>query len=239
MCFIIDSEKICLIPLSGKKGKGFHTKVSSERFDYLNQFDWYLNTNGYVNRNKNLNKIKHNFLIHREIMSFPDRKIDIDHKDGDKLNNVDSNLRLATRSQNNANRKKIRKNKSSKYTGVTWNKNRNKWTEQIQFNNKRYGVGYFNSKVDAARARDGAALVLHGEFANLVVPELDPTPFIPPKPLKKTSLYKGVGWSNSKLKWRAYTTENNKFKHLGYSETEEGAFEIYENYLKTFKKSLD
>ena len=56
--------------------------------------------------------------LHRFIMH-PSSGIDIDHRDGDGLNNRRSNLRFASRSQNTQNLRRPKNNKSG-FKGVSW-----------------------------------------------------------------------------------------------------------------------
>jgi HNH endonuclease/AP2 domain len=95
---------------------------------------------------------------------------EIDHIDRDSANNVWSNLRLATRYQNNCNTRK-RQNRSSKYKGVFYDKKSGKWRAYIYYELQRYNLGSHEHEVDAARAYNAKALELHGEFA--VLNEID------------------------------------------------------------------
>jgi hypothetical protein len=78
----------------------------------------------------------------------------IDHIDGNKLNNKISNLRLANHRQNSFNRKK-RKDNTSGITGVVWNKDRKKWMSKIE-NGGFKNLGYFNSFDEAVAVRMAA-----------------------------------------------------------------------------------
>ena len=89
-----------------------------------------------------------------------------DHIDGNGLNNQRHNLRIATRSQNNANRRSARKS-SSQFIGVNFNKKGNNWQAQIRHERRNMWIGYFETEVEAAMAYDEAAVKLHGEFANV------------------------------------------------------------------------
>lgn len=93
-------------------------------------------------------------------------KGDIDHQDGNPLNNRFNNLREATRSENLRNAD-IRRNNTSGYKGVCWNKRRGKWMSGIGHKGKNLHLGYFTDKRDAAQAYNFAAARLHGEFARM------------------------------------------------------------------------
>lgn len=65
-----------------------------------------------------------------------------------------SNCRWATDSVQAQNTKLIRKNNTSGYNGVIWNKHRNKWMATISISNKRICLGHFLDKKEAAKVRD-------------------------------------------------------------------------------------
>ena len=88
----------------------------------------------------------------------------IDHKDGNGLNNRRANLRRATTRQNNQNQRK-QGGLSTKYKGVSWHKFGRKWECYIGINEHRRHLGVFAHEEDAARAYDEAAKRLFGEFA--------------------------------------------------------------------------
>ena len=87
-----------------------------------------------------------------------------DHIDRNELNNRKYNLRLATFQQNSWNKSLLKRNTSG-FTGVHWNKNREKWWAQIKYNNKSKYLGTFTDKEDAIRARLQAEKEYFGEFA--------------------------------------------------------------------------
>lgn len=92
----------------------------------------------------------------------------IDHKDCDGLNNQRHNLRPATNSQNQANRRP-NKNTRSGFKGVSWNDD--SWMARIQVNGKRHFLGEFPTSTQAAIAYDEAAIKYFGEFARVNFPE--------------------------------------------------------------------
>ena len=88
---------------------------------------------------------------------------DIDHIDGDGQNNRIANLRLATMSDNQCNRKK-QKNNSTGFKGVF--PKRKKFSAQIRKGKTRWCLGDFDTAEEAYRAYCETADRLHGEFAN-------------------------------------------------------------------------
>ena len=86
----------------------------------------------------------------------------IDHRDGNSTNNRWSNLRRATPSQNNANRRRPRHNTSG-YKGVyfRWGF----WRACIKRNGRRIYLGVFATPEEAHAAYVAAARKLFGEFA--------------------------------------------------------------------------
>jgi len=74
---------------------------------------------------------------------FPD--FYIDHIDGNPNNNKISNLREATQSANMQNQRKLRKDSTSGYTGVSFDKRVGKWESYIQVEKKKIRLGHFNS----------------------------------------------------------------------------------------------
>jgi HNH endonuclease len=88
----------------------------------------------------------------------------IDHRDGDATNNCWNNLRRATRSQNNANRRRPRHNTSG-YKGVSIDRKAGKWRAAIGRNGKVNYLGTFLTPQAAHAAYVAAARKHYGEFA--------------------------------------------------------------------------
>jgi hypothetical protein len=93
---------------------------------------------------------------------FPEDQVD--HIDGNGLNNIWTNLRPVTCGENQKNRRKYARNTSGT-TGVYWNVKCNKWVSQIVVEGKHKYLGLFDNKEDAIAARK-AAEVLYGFHEN-------------------------------------------------------------------------
>lgn len=141
--------------------------VDDGDFKYLNQFKWCLShrgNNGYAVRQKNRKKVLMQYVI------LPKREgLQLDHINGNRVDNRKVNLRYCTKKQNSRNMLPRRK-----YKGVYLKKDRlhtkKKYETQIRFNYKGIHVGYFESEKDAALAYDNAARKYFGEFARLNFP---------------------------------------------------------------------
>ena len=114
------------------------------------------------------NGVKRQYKLHRLILDAP-AGMEVDHRDGDGLNNRRSNLRLATVAQNHRNRRKTYG--SSRFLGVSATKH-GTWKSQIKAEGRVKHLGTFKNEVDAARAYDAAAVMYHGEWAAPNFPEL-------------------------------------------------------------------
>jgi len=106
----------------------------------------------------------HRLIVERRGLNV--QGVDVDHVDGNGLNNQFCNLRVATRSQNNVNSNKPDTNTSG-YKGVYPHSTVNKWVAQIGVDGHRQYFGYFDDPQAAARAYNEAALKHYGEFACL------------------------------------------------------------------------
>jgi len=99
---------------------------------------------------------------------WPDMQLD--HINGVKDDNKIENLRPATSKENNRNRRSV-KSSSSKYKGVGWSKEKQKWKSYIKHNQVSKHLGYSTSEEEAARAYDKAARELFGDYARLNFPD--------------------------------------------------------------------
>jgi hypothetical protein len=89
----------------------------------------------------------------------------VDHKDGNKINNMVSNLRWASKKENAQNSKMPKDNKSG-VKGVSWAKRDRKWNAYITVDGIRMSLGNFSEIEDARQARILAVQKAFGEFVH-------------------------------------------------------------------------
>jgi len=147
--------------------------IDDSEFEFLNQWRWRArryNQNWYAEREEFISGKRRKITMHRAIMGIIDKTVEIDHRDGNGLNNQRSNLRIATHSQNRQNRKR-QLNNTTGFIGVYWHKKRKEFRAQIKVDGKKIHHGKFASAIEAAKVRDAIAIKLHGEFAVLNFPQ--------------------------------------------------------------------
>ena len=103
-------------------------------------------------------------------MLYPGIKDEIDHINGDKLDNRRSNLRIVTHQQNAFNQKR-RITNTSGYIGVSGVKDSDNYEAYIHLHGHKHHLGVFDSARNAARTRDCVAKLVFGEYARLNFPK--------------------------------------------------------------------
>lgn len=141
---------------------GKQAVVDDADYERVSSHKWSLqDSRGYVRAYINGKKVR----LHRFIMNVAPG-VEIDHINGDKLDNRRKNLRICSRSQNMANKSK-RSDNSTGYKGAYWSKFHKKFMARIGVCRRYIHLGYFEDVEDAARAYDAAAKKHHGKFAKL------------------------------------------------------------------------
>lgn len=106
--------------------------------------------------------------VHRFLLDVTDPKTQVDHWDGNGLNNRRYNLRACTAQQNCRNQRQRLSRCSSKYKGV-W-KHQHSYRASITISYRSIHLGCFNSEVEAAKVYDEAARLHFGAFARVNFP---------------------------------------------------------------------
>ena len=135
--------------------------VDLEDASILTDYCWNTST-GYASRSVKRERGWTTEYLHRVIINAP-IGLEVDHINGNKLDNRRKNLRVCTRKQNGRNTSS--KTGSSRYKGVALEKRRNKWRADICVSGKNKFLGYFETEEEAANAYDSAAVELFGEYA--------------------------------------------------------------------------
>lgn len=153
------------IPLT----KGKYTLVDDRDYGYLMGWKWQVlegKRGRYCAKRSSARKRgekRKNIYMHRIIMHY-DGNMDIDHINGNALDNRRSNLRICTRSQNHHNAG-LRSDNKSGYRGISWREDNKTWAARIDFNNTSKHLGCFENIEDAVLARREAEEQYVGEFS--------------------------------------------------------------------------
>lgn len=107
----------------------------------------------------------------QKLLLNPEGTAKVDHINGNRLDNRRSNLRIVTNQQNAWNRAKPVSGLSSRYKGVSYNKERGKWRAQMTVGGKKIYLGDFSDEESAALAYDTQARLIHQEFGSYNFPQ--------------------------------------------------------------------
>ncbi|MFE7820556.1 HNH endonuclease [Priestia megaterium] len=215
------------IKLSGKHAKGRTAIVDDEDYYRISSFNWWMNDKGYAVRSglKRKGEPDKTIYMHHEIMDSEGKEgLRLDHINRNPLDNRKQNLRYATVSQNNIN-VGIRADNSSGYKGVQWYKPRRKWLASVSCQGKKIHIGYYENKLDAAKAYNTKVLELFGEFAYLN--DVDHSGFVIKPKAKQSSEHKGVSFNRATNKWRAAIRHKGENVFLGGFYNEDDAARMY------------
>lgn len=166
------------IPLT----KGKITLVDDEDYDVLMGHNWSAikgthSHTWYAQRKTQQSYVVSTVWMHQQVMGFPEQQID--HINGDGLDNQKQNLRCATYSQQGMN---SRPKKGRLYKGVFVDPRREGWFAQIRKDGVAKRLGTFATQIEAAIAYNRAAAEMFGEFArlntNVLELNIEPVPIL-------------------------------------------------------------
>lgn len=124
--------------------KEYECNISEEDKYLLEKYNWYLHKTGkkiYLKGYLKGDRKSGLVYMHRLIQEGKE----VDHIDGNGLNNLRSNLRSCDRTMNNLNRKNVR--------GAWFEKRTGKWKAEFWYKKKKYSAGRHNELEDAIAAR--------------------------------------------------------------------------------------
>ena len=227
--------------------------LDDEDYEWVSKHRWQVNPQNnpnykgpdkfYVVRSNSIKGKKKNFSLHREIMKAP-KGMQVDHINGNPLDNRRSNLRLCTPRQNSANRVKM-SNNTTGFIGVTYREEHPQRPYCAQHFDHKLGRGfskYFRTAEEAAVYRDKQMIDKYGEFAGLNFPDGVPNAVrqiineSKKKPLvrRRNSLsgYRGVSFESGPVRWkkpwRVSISYQKKPSYIGNFATKEEAARAYD-----------
>ena len=205
--------------------------VDDEDYDLLNKNRWYVDNINRVQTNllyavrclpKEVGKSRKTLRMHRVIMNVPEG-LEVDHLDGNGLNNQKLNLRIVCRRENCQNLHIV---KSSKYPGVSWHchpglmggaRGARPWVARIRVGGVQKILGSFKTEGGEYGAYEVAVDRLNrGLDVNSVTPRRT-----------KSSRFKGVYKINGRNRWESTVRVDGKTKYLGSFKNEVEAHEAY------------
>lgn len=138
--------------------------VDDEDYQELSKYKWYVGSRGYAIRHPKMIKgiRKGHIAMHRIIINAPDG-MEVDHRDGNRLNNQKVNLRICTRKQNLHNQKTAKNNKSG-YRGISYRNKDQVWVASLACDGKIYSR-WCKTKQKAIETWNMLAKKYYGEFA--------------------------------------------------------------------------
>lgn len=142
------------IPLT----KGLVALVDDADFETVNQFKWHTVTykrNHYAQREIRINGRRTTLHLHTALMQ-PPHGFQVDHINGNGLDNRRCNMRIVSNQQNSFNHTKKKLGCTSQYRGVFWATRNGRWLARITINGKGKHLGSFDCEEEAARAYDAA-----------------------------------------------------------------------------------
>ena len=231
-----DDPSIRLIALT----QGYIAQVSRCDYEELSQWNWnpYKSTKGrkivYAQRLANAGGKRKRVFMHKQI--FPQWK-EIDHIDGNGLNNTRNNLRDCLHAENGANRS-YNSNNTSGYKGVFFHARDNYWFSSIGINGKYTWLGRSDDPIEAAKKYDMAALSAFGKYAVTNFPasnydgvDLKKVFIVTGKQRNTKSKYKGVSWNRKTNRWAAEGRHRGERFYLGsFAPTKDGEEEAAHAY---------
>ncbi|MCH8853397.1 MAG: HNH endonuclease [Planctomycetes bacterium] len=130
-------------------GKGNHVTIVDAVDAWALRYRWISDSKGYVSRWRNRRRIR----LHRQILGEACVGLDVDHVDGNPLNNHRSNLRAVTRSQNMQNRHDLQRNNTTGFRGVGRLRSGG-YRAYATFSGKRFYAGLYPTAAEAAVAAE-------------------------------------------------------------------------------------
>lgn len=137
------------IPLRNRKGELVACAlVDDQDYELASRVSWYRATTGYACRSFPRGKKEY---LHRVICGLsPDDRVEVDHINGDRLDNRRSNLRVVAHAENAQNRSAV--GTTSRHRGVSFHAGRQVWRAHVTAGGRKRQIGTYTTELEAARA---------------------------------------------------------------------------------------
>lgn len=142
-----------------KQEKIAETQIDQEDTDLVKNHKWCLSSNKDIVTETDNGRL----ALHR-LLAGAKSTDEVDHIDRDRLNNRKMNLRVCNHSENSRNLSR-RKDNTSGFSGVIWDKRNKRWNARIQYNGKGIYLGNFIDIDQAKECRLAAEKEYFGEYA--------------------------------------------------------------------------
>lgn len=152
---------IAYVPLT----RGYEAIIDVSDVSLIDNFNWCVQKSArsvYAVRSERRNGKQRTIFMHRVIMGEPDG-LQVDHEDGNGLNNRRKNLRRATVSQNQQN-SRVRLNNKTGFKGVTYHKQNDRYRATIKAHGKQVSLGCYSTPEEAHLAYQKASIKYYGRF---------------------------------------------------------------------------
>lgn len=139
---LLQEVPVALVPLLNRRRETVgYALVDCDDLPLLGSAPWHLDSTGYAARGKPARR------LHRLLMQ-PSEGFEVDHINGNKLDNRRSNLRLVTHAENTQNHRS--RGGQSQHRGVYQDRRDGAWYGQVKHNGVRYSTGRFPTEEQAA-----------------------------------------------------------------------------------------
>jgi hypothetical protein len=174
------------LDISSPKHPNTFTLLDDEDHEWAKHFKWTAEkarNTLYVRRAQKKGNKMVQIRMHRDVIRARSHE-QVDHKNGNGLDNRKCNLRICDHATNQQNRiKRVIGKSGSPYKGVFFRRRRSdgkigRCFAAITINKKKYSLGTFDTDIEAAKEYDSKALYYFGDMArlNFSVHETIPTP---------------------------------------------------------------
>jgi hypothetical protein len=224
-----------MIKLFNKKGDVVGiASCDQDDFDTLNKINWCYNSGYATGKVGGKGVLMHRYIMRNELCKH-DGNVVVDHVDGNRLNNIKTNLRIVSKSQNNQNKPKQNES-SSKYFGVCrrqYGSGTVSFTAGLMIEGKRLHIGNFKNEIEAAEAFDIFVLQLndYASLKKLNFPDRKEEFMLREKIQKKEQIktYRGIYKHHKKFVARAYI--DGKKVEIARTLTDIEAAKKYDQYI--------